>query len=116
MLRASNRRSGTEYDYAAITGKARGDGGIPHAQLLADFGEAITVRDKAKTAELRDELIDAVGEAGMVDAAGVAAAFHGNVRLADATGAPPPIARDAETTRKFQEEVGIDEFYGAQNS
>lgn len=116
MLRASIRKAGTEYDYSAITGKVRGDGGIPHAQMLADFGEAITVRDKAKTAELRDALVETLGEAGMVDAAGVAAAFHGNVRVADATGAPPPLRGDIEKAKAFQEEVGIDEFYGARNS
>ena len=116
MLRASIRNAGIEYDFSAITGKSRGDGGIPHSQLLADFGEAITVRDKAKTAELRGALIDALGEAAMVDAAGVAAAFHGNVRVADATGAPPPLRGDIEAAKAFQVEVGINEFYRARHT
>jgi hypothetical protein len=115
MLRASIRNAGTEYDFSSITGKVRGDGGIPHAQLLADFGEAITVRNREKTAELRVELIEAVGEAGMVDAAGVAAAFHGNVRVADATGAPAPLRGDIEKAKAFQAKVGINEFYQARN-
>ncbi len=116
MLRASIEKSGTEYDLSALTGKTRGDGGIPHAQLLADFGEAITVRDQAKTAELRGALVDALGEAAMVDAAGVAAAFHGNVRVADATGAPAPIRGGEKATKELREKVGINEFYGAQNA
>ena len=111
MLRASIRNTGIEYDFSAITGKSRGDGGIPHSQLLADFGEAITLRDKAKTAALRGALISALDEAAMVDAAGVAAAFHGNVRVADATGAPPPLRGDIEAAKAFQVEVGINEFY-----
>ena len=52
----------------------------------------------------------------MGDAAGGAAAFHGNVRVADATGAPPPLRGDIEKAKAFQEEVGIGEFYGARNS
>ena len=116
MLRASIRKTGIDYDFSAITGKIRGDGGILHSQLLADFGEAITLRDKAKTATLRGVLIGALGEAAMVDAAGVAAAFHGNVRVADATGAPPPLRGDIEAAKAFQVEVGINEFYQAQNA
>lgn len=116
MLRASIRKVGIEYAFSAITGKSRGDGGIPHSQLLADFGEAITLRDKSKTAALRAALIGALGEAAMVDAVGVAAAFHGNVRVADATGAPLPSRGDSEATKAFQVEVGINEFYQAQHA
>ena len=116
MLRASIRNARIEYDFSAITGKSRGDGGIPHSQLLADFGEAITLRDKSKTAALRGALISALDEAAMVDAAGVAAAFHGNVRVADATGAPPPLRGDIEAAKAFQVEVGINDFYQARNA
>lgn len=115
MLRASMEQDGIDYDLTALTGKTRGDGGIPHAQLLADFGEAIVLKDAERTAQLRDEVVAAVGEAGMIDAVGVAAAFHGNVRVADATGAAPPVRGGEEATKALRENLGINDFFTAQN-
>ena len=116
MLRASIETTGTEYDLTAITGKTRGGGGIESGQLLADYAEAITARDEARTAELRAAVTAALGQAAMVDATAVAAAFHGFVRVADATGAPPEGAAGGMATMAFRDHVGINEFYGAQNA
>ena len=115
MLRASINQSGAEYDLKATMGKTRGDGDIRCAQLLADFAEAITLRDDARTAELRDSVAAELGEAALVDAAAVAAAFHGFDRVADATGAPPEKAAGGQVTMEFREQLGINEFYGARN-
>jgi hypothetical protein len=111
MLRASVTNSDADYDLTAVTGKTRGDGGIPHAQLLCDFAEAVAQRDAAACATLRREIAETMGEAALVDAAAAAAAFHGFVRVADATGIPPEKAGGGQVTMAFREELGINDFY-----
>lgn len=113
MLRASIEASGTEFDLNTAMGAARGDGGIESGQNLADFAEAITLNDAERTAELRRTIAGELGVAAMVDAAATAAAFHGFVRVADATGAPPAGASGGKVTMEFREELGINDFYGA---
>ena len=114
MLRASIETSGTEFDLHTAMGTARGDdGGITCAQNLADFAEAITLKDAGRVAELRDVIANKLGVAAMVDAAATASAFHGFVRVADSTGAPPAGASGGQVTMEFREELGINEYYGA---
>ena len=115
MLRASTEVSGAAFDPAAVTGEATEDGGVAGAVLLHGFAEAVTLGDDARTAELRDALVDRLGEAAMIDAAATAAAFHGFVRVVDATGAPVEGAAGGQVTLEFREELGITEFYGARN-
>jgi len=117
MLRASIETSGTEFDLHTAMGTARDGGGdIAGAQTLADFAEAITLKDAERTAMLRDDLVGRLGAAAMVDAAATAAAFHGFVRVADSTGAPPEGAAGGRVTMEFREELGINRFYGARNN
>ncbi len=116
MLRASTEVSGADFDLNAVTGAATGDGGIEGGTLLHAFAEAITLRDAARTAELRGALVEALGEPAMIDAAATAAAFHGFVRLADATGTPPEGAAGGQVTMEFRDSLGINDFYGARNA
>ena len=115
MLRASTEISGADFDLGAVTGEATNDGGIAGGVLLHGFAEAVTLGDVARTAELRDALVDRLGEAAMIDAAATAAAFHGFVRVVDATGAPVAGAAGGQVTPEFRQALGIDEFYGARN-
>ena len=62
--------------------------GVPHADLLVAFAEALVAHDEPRLAPLRPRLIDALGPAGMLEAATVAANFQRMVRIADATGIP----------------------------
>ena len=116
MLRASTEVSGAEFDLNAVTGAASGDGGIAGGVLLHAFAEAVTLRDAARAAELRDALVETLGEPAMIDAAAIAAAFHGFVRLADATGTPADGAAGGQVTMEFRESLGINDFYGARNA
>ena len=116
MLRASTEVSGADFDLNAVTGQAKEDGGIEGGVLLHGFAEAVTLGDEARTAALRDALVAALGEAAMVDAAATAAAFHGFVRIVDATGAPVAGAAGGQVTVEFREALGIDRFYGARNA
>lgn len=113
MLRESINTSGTEFDLHTAMGNARGDGGIKSGQNLADFAEAITLKDAERVVTLRQTLVQELGVAAMVDAAATASSFHGFVRVADATGAPPAGASGGKVTMEFREELGINDFYGA---
>lgn len=116
MLRESVTENGLDYDVTAVTGKRRGDEGLAHAQLLCDFAEAVVSRDQSAIASCRDRIIKEMGVEAFVDAAATSAAFHGNVRVADATGIPPEKAAAGRVTDDFRAELGIDQFYKAQNS
>ena len=116
MLRVSTIKNGEEYDLNSVMGKSRGDGDIPHAQLLCDFAEAIVDKDDAKLKRIRDRITDLMGEPAMIDAAAAAASFHGFVRIADATGIPPEKAGGGQITDEFRRELGINDFYKAQNA
>lgn len=116
MLRASIEVSGAAFDLNAVTGAATGDGDIAGGTLLHAFAEAVTLRDAARTAELRDALVEALGEAATIDAAAIASVFHGFVRLADATGTPAAGAAGGQVTMEFRESLGINDYYGARNA
>lgn len=116
MLRASTEVSGAAFDLNAVTGQATEDGGIAGGVLLHGFAEAVTLDDAARVAALRDALIETLGEAAMVDAAATAAAFHGFVRVVDATGAPVEGAAGGQVTMEFRDALGINDFYGARNA
>ena len=98
---------------------ARGDDdgvAVPHAAELLEFAEAVVLRDAQRTAAMRSKLRAALGEAAVVDAAATAAAFHGFVRLADATGIPYDRAAGGQDRPEIREAAGIDEFYRVKGS
>ena len=112
MLRESINTIGESYQFGAITGIAEDHSSIPMSRPLAEFAEAVVSRDAAGCARLRDQIAKALGEAAMVDAAAVVAAFHGFVRIADASGIPVDDAR-AEATVDLRAEIGIDAYQDA---
>ena len=62
---------------------------------------------------MRDRVVERVGAEGLVDAVAVAAAFFGNVRVADATGASLEKGPGSEVLKNSAEELGLSEYYGA---
>jgi hypothetical protein len=86
QLRASGQKSGNDYDLAAAIGQADGDGGVPGGQFLRDFAEAIIAGDDGQVSRTREACRATFGDAGMVDAAAIAAQFDAIDRVADATG------------------------------
>ena len=111
MLRESMQTQGKTVALAAVTRGDEAGVDVPHAAELIAFAEAVVARDDARIAAARAALLPLLGPAGMVDAAATVAAFHGFVRLADATGIPhyaPPAGGDLSQLR---EEAGIDRFF-----
>ncbi len=110
MLRASIQENGAGYALDGIIG--RGDGGIPHGGRLIAFAEAVLGEDEDRLRSARQALLDALGPAALVDAAGVVATFNAIDRLADATGTPIEDDR-IEATAGVRAALGIDRFPSA---
>ena len=111
MLRESMQTEGKAVDLGHV---ARGDDdgvAVPHAAELLEFAGAVVLRDAQRTAAVRSRLRAALGDAGLVDAAATAAAFHGFVRLADATGIPYENAAGGQDRPEIREAAGINDFY-----
>ena len=87
------------------------DGGVPQGRLLMAYGAAALGHDAAALADARAAVRQALGEAAMVDAAGVIGIFNAVVRIADATGIPLEDTK-AEISANLRQELGIDAFRG----
>ena len=105
----SGESTGDEYDLAAVMDEATGDGGVPHGALLSAFAEGVCRRDAARTATARAAVTELLGEAAMLDAAAVIAAFNAYPRAADATGIPLEAAKE-EMTAAMRAELGLEAF------
>ena len=108
-LSLSGKHTGDEYALMDAIGKGPGDSGLPGGELLNDFVEAVCAGDAARTAAVRQKIIKGMGEAAMVDAAAVIAAFNCYPRVADATGIPLEEAK-AAATATMRAELGLDEL------
>jgi len=105
-LRVSGDHSGDEYDLSLVMEGRDADGGLPHGALLSRFAEGVCTRDAAKTASAREAVVSAMGEAAMVDAAAVIAAFNAYPRAADATGIPLEDVKE-EMTEALREDLNL---------
>ena len=90
------------------------DGAVPHAALLVRFTEAMITGDGAALDAAREEIVERMGAGALVDAAGVAGAFEGFTRIADAIGIPTETVK-VEMTEDFRAGLGADSFTGARN-
>jgi hypothetical protein len=109
LLRASGVTQSRNYDLKAVTGAARDDGGVPHGRLLVEFAEAVLGEDEAALTPARATLGEAIGPAGLADAAGVVGLFNAIDRVADATGIPLE-AEKAAASADFRATLGVDRF------
>ena len=104
------RTEGKQVDVRGVTQGFEAGVDIAHAAALIDFTEAVVLQDAARTVAARGKLRSALGEAGLVDAAAVVAAFHGFVRVADAIGIPYTTAARGSDVPELREQAGINEF------
>ena len=87
-------------------------GGIEHGAALIEFSEAVLDSDVVRLAAARAAVIDALGEAGFVDAAAIVSAFNAITRVADSTGMPLS-EQVLEETAGVREELGLNDFLTA---
>ena len=109
LLRASGEETGEAYDLSAIHGDGSDGGGVAAGVELLAFADALLGSDDAALTRARENLRQAVGDEGLVDAAGVAATFNAIDRIADATGIPLEEAK-AKISADFRAELGIDAY------
>ena len=109
QLRASGQKTGDDYDLAAAIGRTDGDGGVRGGRVLLNFADAIMGDDSDQLAAARRSCSAAFGDAGMIDAAAIAAQFDALDRVADATGM---YLDDAvlDDTAEIRAALGIDAF------
>ena len=94
----------------SVAGSNHGDGGVAHGALLTRLAEEIHAG--GDLADLRAEVIDAVGEDGYVDAVAVCANFNMMVRIADGTGTPLDEGT-AAVSSDLREEIGVNQLLSA---
>lgn len=89
--------------------------GISHSKVLLDYSNAFMGDDDQALDKARDALVREMGDAELVDAAGVASNFQRMVRIADATGIPsdPPMAIMQED---LAEQLGVNDYVSAANT
>jgi hypothetical protein len=109
LLRASGPIHDRAYDLGAVTGVVDGDGGVPHGKLLIGFAEAVLSDDGIALTRARGALQEALGAAGLVDAAGVVGLFNAIDRVADATGIPLEPEK-AAASADFRAALDLDRF------
>ena len=112
MLGASSDATGADADLDATLGSERGDGNMEHGARLTAFVEAAVSLDADAMERARGALVDAAGEAFMVDAAAVLANFEMMTRVADGTGARFPAAR-GEAVAPVADRLGLRAFQTA---
>ena len=110
MLRESMQIKGRQVDVRGVTAGFDETVDIPHAAALVEYAEAVVTRDEPHTPAARSTLLALLGEAGLVDAAAVVAAFHGFVRIADAIGIPYDTAARGNDAPEIRERAGVNEF------
>lgn len=97
-------------DLQAVVGTASAAGDLPpHGLLLSRLAEAVLRGDEGDIAAVRSALRTALGDAGLVDALAVVAAFNAIDRVADATGIPLDKATH-QATADMRASLGIDAF------
>jgi len=113
MLRASSKLNQSGIDIKAVV-DGNVDSMIPAGPSLASFAEALVSRN-SNLERLRSNLVDEVGEQGMIEAAGTAANFQRMVRIADAIGIPLD-DRSLSAADALIEELDIKTFHSASNT
>lgn len=82
-----------------------GGGGVTHGAVLTRFAEQVHVDDDLEAA--RAEVREAVGDAGLIDAAAICANFNMMVRIADGTGTPLDKGT-VEPSTDLRQDLGLD--------
>ena len=111
MLRGSSTTSGEAVNLDAIVGGQDVDSLIPGGRELVRFTDAALANPEDLEAARR-ALVDRLGEAELVDAAGVIGNFQRMVRIADSTGIPVD-GLMAEANAEVREQLGLNELPSA---
>jgi hypothetical protein len=90
------------------------DSNLPHGELLTALAEAL-VRRTPELAALRQQTIEQVSPAALIETIGTAANFQRMTRIADAIGIPIDGGINGRG-EDLREQLGLGSFAGARNS
>ena len=109
MLRVSSEFEGEKVDLQSITKGSDVQSGVPFQNELLAFAEAALGDDEEAITRAREAVRAKMGDAAVVDSAGVIANFQRMVRIADAAGIPldTPVAVVTSTIRS---ELGLNSY------
>ncbi len=115
MLRVSSKLIGEDVNLQTVTSGSEVVSGVPHEAELIQFAEASLGDDDDEIANARRQAREKLGDAGVVDAAGVIANFQRMVRIADGAGIPldTPMAIASAPMRS---KLGIDSYSSSHNT
>ena len=118
LLRVNSEITGTETNLQAINDGANTPSGVPQGELLSQLVELTldtSTDNSGALAEIRQQLHDALGAEGLVDACAIIGNFQRMVRIADGTGIPldKPVAIISAGIRK---ELNFDRFGSAERT
>ena len=106
-LRVSGETTGNDYNLRAITEGRVEDMGLPQGDTMNALAEGVCNRDWEQTRAARKGIVESLGDAALVDAAAVIAAFNAYPRAADATGIPVEEAK-LDATVGLRADLGLD--------
>jgi hypothetical protein len=110
LLRASSNLNGADVDLSVLISSASpAASGVAYGDVLIPFTDAIVAADDDALQHTRHGVIEAMGPAAMVDAAGVASNFERMVRIADSTGISLD-DRMSQVSRGVREELELGRF------
>ncbi len=108
LLRESGKRADRILDLNVVTG-AKGEVGVKHESELLAVSEAVFKGDRQELARIRDLVEPVIGAQALADAIGVASAFNGITKIANATGLPLDDTTVGKTV-EMRKETGIDDY------
>ena len=79
---------------------------MPQGALLVGFVEAVAGSDESRLDDARQALLETLGPAALVDAAGAVASFSAVVKVADGTGLEVDASR-TEMAAEMRAELGL---------
>lgn len=115
MLRVSSEIEGEAVDLKGVVEGNRVETGVPAGAELLRFAETALGDDAEAIRAAREAVAGKLGEAAMVDSAGIIANFQRMVRIADGTGIPldTPVA---VLTDGIRNDLGINAYGSAENT
>ena len=86
LLRESARKTDQSLNLNAVTNTAAGDVGVENEDALVAIAEAVCQGHRSQLSAVREAAKAILGEQGVIDAIGIAAAFNGITKIANGTG------------------------------
>ena len=108
LLRESGKKSDQVLDLNVVT-RDEGRVGVENEMQLLMVAEAVCRGDAAELSQVRERVQPVLGAQGLADAIGVASAFDGITKIANATGLPLDNST-IEKTIQMREAAGINDY------